>query len=67
MGDVAEDYVDGSCCSGCGQYFKGSKEDVIHTHGYPVLCKQCWDAQPKNERKRKVNSIGLQRSLAETL
>jgi hypothetical protein len=34
MGEIAEDMVDGLCCSHCGVYFE--KE-----HGYPVLCQDC--------------------------
>jgi hypothetical protein len=35
MGEIADDMIDGFCCSECGMYFTQS-------HGYPVLCKDCW-------------------------
>jgi predicted amidophosphoribosyltransferase len=44
MGEIAEDYYEGHCCSGCMAYFK-------HPHGHPVLCKECWSEYSKRERK----------------
>ena len=35
MGEMANDAVEGACCSWCGTYFDGD-------HGYPVLCTGCW-------------------------
>jgi NMD protein affecting ribosome stability and mRNA decay len=35
MGDIADDMIEGACCSQCGIYFE---ED----HGYPVLCEDCF-------------------------
>ena len=61
MGEVAEDYADGSCCSWCGQYFKQKDSRDIHTHEYPVLCKECYDENPKGAKK-----AGLQRALVDT-
>lgn len=44
MGEIAEDMLDGSCCSLCGCYFKyPEEEDWIYTHEYPVACKDCWE------------------------
>ena len=40
MGEVADDMVDGLCCSGCGVYFEKA-------HGYPVLCHSCYDETPQ--------------------
>jgi hypothetical protein len=53
MGEIAEDMIDGSCCSECGCYFIDEKnrrlvemgktnEARLYTHGYPVLCSGCW-------------------------
>lgn len=48
MGEIAEDMIDGSCCSECGQYFKHPMIDEkgesigIYVHEYPVLCWDCW-------------------------
>ena len=44
MSEIAEDMLDGSCCSICGQYFQHPKDkDAIYTHDYPVACKECWE------------------------
>jgi hypothetical protein len=42
MGTIAKDMRKGRCCSECGIYFK-------QKHGYPVLCKDCWDYTPQFE------------------
>ena len=52
MGEIADDVVNGACCSHCGIYF-------IKEHGYPVLCHSCYDSETKEER------AGIQRSLYE--
>lgn len=40
---MAEDYLDGSCCSLCGQYFSHPERNTgIYCHDYPVACKDCW-------------------------
>ena len=59
MGEIANDIIDGACCSDCGVYF--SEE-----HGYPVLCIECWIDVPKAKIK-KVNGVvitkeGLQKA-----
>lgn len=36
MGEIAEDMIEGACCSICGQYFEDE-------HGYPVACEECFD------------------------
>lgn len=66
MSEVAEDIIDGSCCSECGMYFRNNHDKDVYTHGYPVLCISCWNKQQHKERIRKVNSIGLQRALRNT-
>lgn len=43
MGDVAEDMLNGECCSHCGIYFK-------EAHGHPVLCRDCYTQETKAER-----------------
>lgn len=44
MGELAEDMIDGSCCSLCGCYFIAeNKDDLVYTHGYPVACWDCWE------------------------
>lgn len=49
MGEIADDMIDGTCCQLCGCYFEG--QDDIYTHGYPVVCRDCWRELTKDERK----------------
>ena len=39
MGQAADDLRNGMVCSWCGVYFDDE-------HGYPVLCKECFDDNP---------------------
>lgn len=47
MGEIAEDMIEGRCCSECGCYFydhvKTDGTIEIYEHGYPVLCWDCWE------------------------
>ncbi len=43
MGNIGNDMVDGLMCS-CGVYF-------VKAHGYPVLCRTCWQDWIPKERK----------------
>ncbi len=52
MGQIADDIVDGLCCNCCGIYFK--KE-----HGYPVVCKSCYEDLTDEER------VGIQKACIE--
>ena len=52
MGEIADDLIDGSCCSWCGIYFKGS-------YGYPVVCKECGKDVPD----KVLAKAGLQRAI----
>lgn len=36
MGEIANDMIDGFCCSCCGIYF-------TEEHGFPVYCEECWE------------------------
>ena len=61
---VAEDMINGECCSMCGQYFtvKGKSNEVESpdeyndegfSHGYPVACNYCWEKDccyPKQDK-----------------
>lgn len=49
MGQIADDMINGFCCSHCGTYFK-------EPHGYPVLCKDCYENETEEER------AGIQKS-----
>jgi hypothetical protein len=58
MGEIAEDMIDGTCCSLCGCYFRHPKKDPktgesigIYTHGYPVVCLDCWDDLTNYDRQ----------------
>jgi len=59
MGEIADDMVDGTCCALCGQYFKDpEKENMSYTHGYPVVCWDCWDDYCKgNHIKAEVETF----------
>jgi len=43
MGEIAEDMIEGCCCAHCGIYFE-------EAHGYPVLCKHCFNTETEQER-----------------
>lgn len=44
MGEIAEDMVQGTCCHLCNTYFvHKDNTEVLYTHGYPVVCQDCWD------------------------
>ena len=61
MGEIADDYRDGTCCCLCGCYFKGGEGRKVHTHGYAVVCWDCWEDLTPDERKE------YQRALAPTI
>ncbi len=44
MGEIANDMVEGRCCSICGQYFADPKKpEQVYEHGYPVACHDCYE------------------------
>ncbi len=51
MGQMAEDITDGTGCSLCGNYFQGDECDELYSHGYPVICWECWEDLPSQQRK----------------
>jgi len=60
MGEVAEDMIDGTCCSYCGQYFcdpeklDENDQPMLYTHGYPVVCEDCYDqSDPTYQKSQK--------------
>jgi hypothetical protein len=44
MGEIADDMIDGACCSLCGVYFE-------EEHGYPVLCTDCYEDCTDDEKQ----------------
>ena len=52
MGEIAEDMVDGSCCSWCGVYF-------VTSHGYPVVCKGCTKEHGIEEVKKAKLQVAI--------
>ena len=50
MGQIAEDLNDGTVCCLCGQFFEDSPT-TCPTHGYPVVCWDCFDKLGRNERR----------------
>jgi len=55
MGAVADDMIDGCCCTLCGQYFRHPKGG-IYTHCYPVVCWDCWDDLTEEEKNNNQKS-----------
>lgn len=51
MGEISEDMYDGTCCSLCGQYFKDPNTEELYTHGYAVVCNECWPELDKEDTK----------------
>lgn len=43
MGQIADDMINGLCCSRCGTYFE-------EEHGSPVLCEYCYENGTEQER-----------------
>jgi hypothetical protein len=57
MGEIAEDMIDGTCCSLCGCYFENPKDkNSTYTHGIPVICWECWDDLTKGQRKMYIKA-----------
>ncbi len=54
MGEIADMMINGESCSHCSTMFKNA-------HGYPVLCRECFDTESKEER------AGLQRTTEEEM
>ena len=52
MGEIADDFVDGSCCMNCSTYFKNDRGEAGATHGYPVICRDCWATTSSAERQQ---------------
>lgn len=42
MGEAADDMLDGSCCSSCGEWFE-EIFDGVEPPGYPRVCDACGD------------------------
>ena len=49
MGQIAEDMIDGTCCSLCGLYF--IKKGKLYTHGHEVACWECYAGLTEEEKK----------------
>lgn len=49
MGEIADQMVNGSACQWCGVLFE--KE-----HGYPVICRNCFDNSTRKERRHIVKA-----------
>jgi len=64
MGQIAEDMIDGTCCSWCGMYFEDkANPDKLPSHGYPVVCKDCG----KDYSDEKLEQDGLGRATYPTM
>ena len=49
MGEIADDMVDGACCSRCGEYFEAET-------GYPALCDACYENASEEDKKHNQKS-----------
>ena len=56
MGQNADDMLEGTTCSLCGQFFEDAP-GICPTHGYPVVCWECWSELSKAERRDYQRSI----------
>ena len=55
MGQMAEDFQDGTTCSICGCFFQDpDDENSCYTHGYPVACKRCFRAGMRKDGIQKA-------------
>jgi len=62
MGEIAEDMVDGTCCELCGSYFIKKQDKSTFTHGYPVVCNECWDNLSDEEvqyHQKQLNNVKI--------
>jgi len=50
MGEIADDIVDGKMCQLCGCFFVDEKNS-LYTHGFPVVCWDCWQELSKEEKQ----------------
>lgn len=51
MGENADDMIEGRACSHCGAYFvREETTGELFEHGYPVLCRGCFDDCTKKQR-----------------
>jgi hypothetical protein len=65
MGQIADDMIEGRCCSLCGQYFVKDTNfpatettlefdaPTMYEHGYPVACDECWEEGCGYEKQEK--------------
>jgi len=53
MGEVADDIVNGACCSECGFYFD-------QEFGYPTLCESCQSHKSQKGHEEQRNREGYQ-------
>ena len=56
MGEMSDMIVNGDMCEWCGTIFEVS-------HGYPVLCDDCWNETIPKERKGHQREIKSKRRL----
>lgn len=51
MGDMADDLIEGASCMECSTYFKNERDEAGATHGYPVVCRECWADADRVQRQ----------------
>ena len=52
---IAEDMVDGDCCSWCGVFFELNGD--AYRHGSPLVCQDCFKQYRKEDRCGKQSAI----------
>ena len=62
MGKIADDIMEGASCAECSTYFKNERQEAGATHGYPVICRDCW-ATATIVQKREWERLGYQRAI----
>lgn len=50
MGDIADDLIEGASCAECSTYFVTERHEAGATHGYPVICRDCWTQASQPQR-----------------
>ena len=62
MGKIADDYLEEACWQACTSYFKTNHEEAGATHGYPVVCQDCW-AEADTYQRAEWRRLGFRRAI----
>jgi hypothetical protein len=57
MENPINDILSGICCELCGTYFDHPQYPKEYfSHGYPVVCHDCWRDLSEDERKKHIRA-----------